>query len=66
MDTAVRDLLRRVARIEPLDEPAGELGVMLRAESGPARACAPVLSVYLDMGVQETGGALRSAPGASR
>jgi hypothetical protein len=47
---AVRDLLRRLVAVEPLEVPAGEPGIALRDErSGQTRICAPVLSIYLDL-----------------
>ena len=63
MAANVRDLLRILSALEPLDIPDGESGVVLAGESGRERKCAPVLSIYLDMRPESTGGrpALRPA-----
>jgi hypothetical protein len=58
-----RQLLRRLAAVEPLEVPAGEPGSVLREASGGSRTCVPVLSVYLDLRPQAQGErpALRAA-----
>jgi hypothetical protein len=45
----VRQMLRRLAAVEPLEVPAGEPGVVVQAESGATRSVVPVLSAYLDL-----------------
>jgi len=55
MDAHVRDVLRRLVAMEPLDVPAGEPGIVVRREDGTVHACIPVLSAYLDMRPQATG-----------
>lgn len=53
-----RDVLSRLAAIEPLAVPEGEPGVALPGEYGKAGRYAPVLSVYLDWRLQATGAKL--------
>ncbi len=46
----VREVLRRLVAIEPLEVPAGGPGIAVREEqTGQTRICVPVLSVYLDL-----------------
>ncbi|HEY7974358.1 MAG TPA: hypothetical protein VID72_03380, partial [Ktedonobacterales bacterium] len=54
MDIHVRDLLRKLAVVEPQPAPVGEPGVILHGEPGGARYI-PILSVYLDWRPQATG-----------
>lgn len=44
-----KDLFDRLARVELIDVPAGEVGTPVRDEVGVTRQCMPVLSVYLDV-----------------
>jgi peptide subunit release factor 1 (eRF1) len=55
MATRLRQLVRRLADVTPLDEPAGEPGVNAFTAGGATRSCAPVISVYLDMSVRDVG-----------
>lgn len=63
MDAKVRDVLRRLIALEPLDVPPGEPGILVRREEGATRTCVPIVSAYLDMRPQATGErpALRAA-----
>jgi len=54
MDTQVRDLLHKLAEIEPQPAPDGESGVTLGGASTGARYL-PILSVYLDWRPEATG-----------
>ena len=56
MVTQLQQLVRRLVEITPLEEPEGEAGVLALTASGATRACAPVISVYLDMSLRESGG----------
>jgi hypothetical protein len=55
MDAQVRELLRRLAAVAPIEVPDGETGVAIPDESGTMRHYAPVLSVYLDLRPQVMG-----------
>jgi peptide subunit release factor 1 (eRF1) len=55
METQMQQLVQRLAEIEPLDEPPGEAGVTYISAAGTARACAPVISAYLDMSLRAVG-----------
>ncbi len=63
MATQLRQLVRRLAEITPLDEPAGEAGVSVLTDGEATRTCAPVISAYLDMSVRDTGGRPEERPG---
>lgn len=54
MDIQARDLLHKLAAIEPQPAPAGEPGVTLAGAPGGARYL-PILSVYLDWRPEATG-----------
>lgn len=50
-----RELLSRLATMEPLAVPEGEPGVVLPGETGIDHRYVPVLSIYLDWRLQATG-----------
>lgn len=45
---SVKDLIRRLAQVEMIETPTGEVGIALQDENGVTRSYAPVISVYLD------------------
>jgi peptide subunit release factor 1 (eRF1) len=63
MVTQLQRLMRRLVEITPLEEPEGEAGVLALTASGATRACAPVISVYLDMSLRESGARPEERPG---
>lgn len=45
---SVKALFRRLAQVEMMEAPAGEVGIFVQDEKGMMCSYVPVLSVYLD------------------